>query len=1275
MATRGISIEQYRKLTGLKTKKEGIYYARKFGLRLSKNPRLGGRRSRIRIYLEKIKLKIEKEDEEKVLNEILKKKINPFIIRANEGIFTPVSIYLEDYILRKVKYKIDGKEYIRNSFFERFSSRMIQEMVKNLTDIGDRRAIIMVKKVYIDKDENNEPIAKIEKSYYTKKGIIGAISDGYYDDEFYGGELAPEAVVEIKISYPEPRKAKRKLEGGFFPYYLSSRMDCEHMKKLLARYQIFTEEDIEEANKDKENCLVRSLLNLGVESDKLTKLRLECKHGNIPMTHIRDFAEKNNYRISIHNDKKTYYYGKLDDNKLELCLYKDHYFPYENVDVMAYALKNYKQLKNEKKWWTITGSTKKGDKIYYKRDKKYNNNSFSLIKTLFENNYFRPIKICDSSIKLYDYKKLDQNLFKLSDPSEDEVKEMSCKYGSYKESRNFPNNDKTQSEIYKSFEKLKEDNKKNLKDDKWIFKKFFDMVKNSDESIFLRKKEIRICFDFETSTKGITHIPYMVSSMIVGDDVKDIICSMDTFIGEDCAEKFLNSTTKCISRYLVNNYGLPMYTTKTKEEKQLKKKILNIFFNFVMYAHNITYDMQFLIKHIYHYNPVFRAGNKICGGSFNYFGFSFKIKDTYAIVDCSLAMFNNNFNLGKDMKKEVMPYDIYTIDSVNKSIFPISEALKKLKNDEDRETFIKNITELKLIVADTYFNHMNYARYYCERDVQVMMEGYFVFRGWIRDQLDVDIDNFLTVSSISDEYFKKEKCYKGCYTISGIPRFFIQNTVVGGRCMSSNNEMFNITVRLNDFDGVSLYPSAMRRLGDIGGYLKGTPKVLSNEQLNMNFLNSVDGYFIRIKLLRIRKKRDFPLVSVINKEGVRMFTNEVNEDNNIIFMNKISLEDVIKYHELKERDFEIIDGYYFNEGRNNKIGTVIQNVFDLRAKYKAEKNPIETLYKLVMNSAYGKTILNPNDINYIYCENKETANDYMLRNYNNVIHMEKLHECSKRLIKTRKPLYNHFNACHIGSEILAMSKRIMNEVMCTAEDMGINIYYQDTDSMHIENDKIDLLAEEFKKKYGRDLIGKKLGQFHNDFAEKRKVFKIDDEKVKYKNTKSKDKDDEYKELNLVYKPVSTVKTVILGKKAYLDVVKYKYDEEDTFKYLNIEEKEKNTLIKKVNNYLVKNKTKEREFTHFRMKGIPQDVVKYYTKEEFEGDKYKLYDYLFNGNEFTFDLLKSKKPKFEIGHGIVSTRTDFHRKLTFGEDKNKKDKKKEEEYEEDEPEEVFNDIND
>ena len=48
---------------------------------------------------------------------------------------------------------------------------------------------------------------------------------------------------------------------------------------------------------------------------------------------------------------------------------------------------------------------------------------------------------------------------------------------------------------------------------------------------------------------------------------------------------------------------------------------------------------------------------------------------------------------------------------------------------------------------------------------------------------------------------------------------------------------------------------------------------------------------------------------------------------------------------------------------------------------------------------------------------------------------------------------------YIGVMILSISKRIMNEVICTAEDNGIEIYYQDTDSNHLGVDDIKRLSE------------------------------------------------------------------------------------------------------------------------------------------------------------------------------------------------------------------------
>ena len=62
-----------------------------------------------------------------------------------------------------------------------------------------------------------------------------------------------------------------------------------------------------------------------------------------------------------------------------------------------------------------------------------------------------------------------------------------------------------------------------------------------------------------------------------------------------------------------------------------------------------------------------------------------------------------------------------------------------------------------------------------------------------------------------------------------------------------------------------------------------------------------------------------------------------------------------------------------------------------------------------------------------------------------------------------------------------MPKRIMNEVICLAFDLGIIVFYQDTDSVHIETHDFQRLIEEFKRKYDRELICKNMGQFRSDF--------------------------------------------------------------------------------------------------------------------------------------------------------------------------------------------------
>jgi DNA polymerase elongation subunit (family B) len=82
-----------------------------------------------------------------------------------------------------------------------------------------------------------------------------------------------------------------------------------------------------------------------------------------------------------------------------------------------------------------------------------------------------------------------------------------------------------------------------------------------------------------------------------------------------------------------------------------------------------------------------------------------------------------------------------------------------------------------------------------------------------------------------------------------------------------------------------------------------------------------------------------------------MFGNEAVDH---FYVDKKGLEDLMEFYEI---EFEVIRGYGFKSGFNGKIKRFIKTLFDLRAKYKAEENPLQQTVKLLMNSIYGKSIM------------------------------------------------------------------------------------------------------------------------------------------------------------------------------------------------------------------------------------------------------------------------------------------------------------------------------
>ena len=174
----------------------------------------------------------------------------------------------------------------------------------------------------------------------------------------------------------------------------------------------------------------------------------------------------------------------------------------------------------------------------------------------------------------------------------------------------------------------------------------------------------------------------------------------------------------------------------------------------------------------------------------------------------------------------------------------------------------------------------------------------------------------------------------------------------------------------------------------------------------------------------------------------------------------------------------------------------------------------------------------------------------------------------------------------------------MNSVFDCSNDCNVKIYYQDTDSIHLNYDDVDKVVKRYKEKYGKDLVGKNLGNFHIDFKMAGACKKAE---------------------------IYAIESLFLGKKTYIDIL------ESTDK---------------------KGKTINSE--HIRMKGIPTPCIKYYA------EKHKLtvldvFKQLYDNKTIKFDLTNDGN-KFVSRRNkdhTISKVTDFTRRTQYIRDKGDK----------------------
>eukprot|EP00962_Isochrysis_galbana_P002249 scaffold589_cov118-Isochrysis_galbana.AAC.6 len=143
---------------------------------------------------------------------------------------------------------------------------------------------------------------------------------------------------------------------------------------------------------------------------------------------------------------------------------------------------------------------------------------------------------------------------------------------------------------------------------------------------------------------------------------------------------------------------------------------------------------------------------------------------------------------------------------------------------DDVDTIVSNAAAWGCISPCDRVDMVKYNLRYCMGDVRLLRDGVRAFMDGVEENMNINGWCYSTIAGIADAYFTGRGSYDGVCLMWGVNRDYVAQSAVGGRVMARGNWKLKFSRPLGDFDAVSLYPSAIKRIAEeLGGFPTGNP--------------------------------------------------------------------------------------------------------------------------------------------------------------------------------------------------------------------------------------------------------------------------------------------------------------------------------------------------------------------------------------------------------------------------------------------------------------------